>query len=147
MRNHIYLNCALTSLRKLRDDINFEAAFEYEPIEAKPKLFQHEYGRIKTAQNYYHVLAGNPPQENCPWCNGPGEMIQLKTSDLTSHSVYCIQCMQCGARGPSLNVSKDMEINKTCFNECIALLWQRWKNRRTWHDGFVNPYEVVDELD
>lgn len=145
MREHIYLNCAMDVLKKLRNDPNFEAAFEYEPYEARPRLMQHEYGRIKSAYNYYHILSGSIPQEGCPWCNSPAEVLKLWSPDLNNNSVYCIQCMKCGARGPSLNVSKEIESKSEFFHECMGLLWQRWKTRRAWHCGFVNPYEVVDD--
>lgn len=145
MREHIYLNCAMDVLKRIKNDPNFEAAFEYEPYEARPRLMQNEYGRIKSAYNYYHILSGGIRQEGCPWCNSPAEVVKLRDSGLSSHAVYCIQCLKCGARGPALNVSKDMEGKEDMFNECMALLWQRWKSRRAWHCGFVNPYEAVDD--
>jgi len=144
MKKHIYLYFSnMEQTRSLREDLRFEPVHEYLYDEA-PLAFQNEYGRIKTAQNFYHILIGRLSQEGCPWCGSPSDVVKLGNSMALVYTAYCIQCIQCGARGPSLNVSQTMHENPEMFHECMDLLWKRYKHRRPWDEGFENPYESTN---
>lgn len=141
MKKHVYLHFSnFDQLQELRDDERFESSHEYDMFDA-PKLFRNEYGRLRTYKNDYHVLVGGLEQENCPWCGSPAEVIKLWSPPSAGHTPYCIQCMRCGARGPSLIVAHTMETDKEMLDECMDMLWKGYKTRRPWDDGFVNPYE------
>lgn len=149
MKKHIYLYFSnLEQLRDLREDEKFEPLHEYTVYEY-PLALRNEYGRITTYQNYYHILVGRLEQEGCPWCGSPADVVKLGNSRVVKlgnsralgYTAYCIQCMQCGARGPALNVSETTHENTEMFHECMSLLWQRYKHRRAWDEGFENPYE------
>jgi len=136
MKKHLYFHSSnLEQIREIKKDANFEPYYEYGPMPDKMNQHQYEYGRIKTDTNYYHFIMGNPRQEGCPWCGGTAEIIEGITSSISPRK-YCIQCMRCGARGPTLNVNTDQAENP----EVVALLWQRFETRRTWDDSFINPY-------
>lgn len=140
MRKHIYLHTSnLEMVRDLREDNAFDPLYEYPPNEIS-RSFPNEYGRIKTLGNYYHIMLGQIQQDGCPWCSGPPEVIKLWGSTNTRYAAYCIQCMQCGSRGPVLNISSSAEENKEVYEEHINFMWQRYKRRRAWDDDFVNPY-------
>lgn len=144
MRKHIYLYFSnLDQLRDLRDDEKFEPSHEY-TIHNYNLILRNEYGRITTNANYYHILVGKLEQEGCPWCASPAEVVKLAVSNSLGFTVYCIQCMKCGARGPSLNISQTMHENPEMFDEYMKLLWQRYKHRRAWDEGFQNPYEKIN---
>lgn len=142
MRKHLYFYSSnLEQTKELRNDVKFQHVHEYDAHEY-PLTSRNEYGRIKTDQNYYHILFGRLEQEGCPWCGSPAKVVKLSTDKALLYTAYCIQCMGCGARGPSLNVSQTTEQNKELFDECINLLWHRYNHRRAWDEGFVNPYEL-----
>lgn len=144
MRKHLYLYFSnLNQLRALKDDAGFEPVPEYYHRE-QPLTYQNEFGRIKTAQNYYHILVGRLKQEGCPWCGYPAEVIKLGKSSALDFATYCVQCMNCGSRGPVLYISESVEQKKDAFDEYMSLLWRRYNYRRAWDEGFVNPYESPD---
>lgn len=141
MKKHIYLHFSnFDHLRDLRDDESFEGADEYDTKDTS-RLFRHEYGRLVTYKNYYHILLGRLDQEGCPWCVSPVQVVKLSIPKELGYTAYCIQCMECGSRGPSLNIPVNTQENKEMVNEFMDLLWKRYKNRRAWDEGFVNPYE------
>ena len=140
MRKHIYLHTSnFNIINDLNEDDDFEKQYNYDPISFS-KLHEYEIGRLKTDQNYYHIVLGNLKQENCPWCGGPAQVCSDFKCKIIQSSSYFIKCMQCGSTGPRLNVSESSEINKQEFEEVIDLLWQRYIRRRPWDDTFVNPY-------
>lgn len=146
MRKHIYLHFSnLDQLRELRNDDKFERPPEYYEWVGVQKAFRNEYGRIRTNQNYYHILVGHLEQDGCPWCGSPAEVVKLGNSRVLGFKTYCIQCIQCGSRGPTLNVSETSIENTEIFQDCMERLWHRYKHRRTWDDGFQNPYESITE--
>lgn len=143
MRKHIYLHTSNLDITKhLRDDHKFEIVPEYGIYEMQLSL-RNEYGRIKTDQNYYHILLGAIQQEGCPWCASPSEIKKVRDSTEFSHAVYCMQCVGCGARGPLLNVSKSIEENEEAITHITQLLNDYFKTRRAWDADFVNPYETI----
>ena len=145
MKNHLYFYCSnLDQTSHLHDYPDIKAVWQYSSHEMR-KTFQNEYGRIQTSQNYYHLLVGRMPQEGCPWCGSPCQIIHLENINAdpipSLMTKYCIQCMQCGSRGPVLNINHPNLHPKEIMEEYKEILWQRFNNRRPWDDGFVNPYE------
>lgn len=146
MRKHLYFNSSnMEQIRELKDDPAFEFAHEYPPIPDRQHQHQYEYGRLKTAKNYFHFIMGNPPQDGCPWCAGPCEIIESIPQTQLTLAKFCVQCKQCGARGPTLNVSNSQIEKAEVYSEIVALLWQRFKTRRPWDHGFINRYEQIYE--
>lgn len=145
MRKHLYFHSSnMEQIRAIKDDPAFEFCHEYPPLPDRQHQHQYEYGRIKTAKNYYHFIFGNPQQEGCPWCGGPGEIIE-GIKDSLSPQKFVIQCMQCGARGPVMNVAQSSVENREVYHEIVAIMWQRFKTRRPWDHGFINRYEQINE--
>ncbi len=144
MRKHLYFHSSnFDQIKELRHDLSFESVIEYPPIPDRINQHQYEYGRIKTATNYYHFIFGNLQQEGCPWCGGPGEIIEGISTNI-SPKKFVIQCKQCGARGPIMNVSHTCVENREVYHEIVALMWQRFKTRRPWDHGFINRYELYN---
>ncbi len=141
MRKHLYFYASnLEQIRELNEDDKFEPLPHYHPHE-HILASRNEYGRIKTNQNYYHFLVGRLSQTNCPWCGSLPEIIMVHEHTFLRRKVYCIQCTQCGARGPTLNVALEMEHDDNVMNHFKSLLWDTYNHRRAWDEGFVNPYE------
>lgn len=152
VRKHLYFHSSnFDQFRELRDDPMFEYDFEYPKIPDQQHQYQYEYGRIKTEKNYYHFIFGTPKQEGCPWCAGSCEIIEGVSQDAFAPIKYYIQCIECGARGPTLNVTNIHDVIRTqdkgnLIHQYIAeFLWQRFKTRRPWDDGLINPYEKSNE--
>ena len=144
MRKHLYFyssNLQLT--RELRQDDQFEGVQQYSSheIELTP---QNEYGRIKTNQNYYHFIFGRLSQKNCPWCDALPELLKVHESVFLERCEYCIQCMQCGSRGPILNINSSQEKDKNFMDFFKDIMWSRYNDRLAWDKDFVNPYENLE---
>lgn len=143
MKKHIYLYFSKKEqLTDLKQDDKFEFWFEYSFHEAS-HIHKNEYGRIKTNKNYYHILCGRLEKKDCPWCSSPSEVVKLSYNPVSQYTIYSIQCMKCGSRGPSLSISEAMEKNKEAFEEFMSVLWSAYKQRKPWDDGLVSPYEEV----
>lgn len=144
MRKHIYLHTSnLEYIRDLRDDNLFQCPSEYD-LKSVLKSHRNEYGRIKTNQNYYHILVGTIKQEGCPWCGYSVSLIKLK--ELTDgmimlHSRYCMQCNNCGARGPILNVNQVMEGDKILMETIESAERDRFELRRPWDENLLQKDE------
>lgn len=142
MRKHLYFYASnLEQVKALREDDQFESVHEYSSYEFQFAL-RNEYGRIKTNQNYYHLLVGGMQQEHCPWCGHFAQIIKVHEHVFMQRAIYCIQCTQCGARGPTLNIDTNVENDETVMSHFNDLLWSRYKHRRAWDDGFKNQYEI-----
>jgi hypothetical protein len=141
MRNHIYLHTSnLNIINKFKNDDLFQSCYEY-PIHEIENLHPNEYGRIKTKHNYYHILVGQIRQENCPWCAAIPFIKRIENPGLTYTAEYCMQCQGCGARGPILYVNSMMNNDDKYMDEVRCLIKHKFKTRRQWDDGLVNPYE------
>lgn len=142
MKKHLYYYSSnLDNLKDLREDDQFESVPEYNQLEIS-LVSRNEYGRIKTEQNYYHFLVGRLSQTNCPWCGALPELMKIHEHSFLMRSVYCIQCTQCGARGPTLNIVMNHEHDENMMDHYKKFMWDRYNHRRAWDDGFNNPYEV-----
>lgn len=138
MKKHIYLHTSgLEQTKTLRDDPNFERPYEYTQI-IKQRTFPNEYGRIKTRQNYYHILIGSMKQTGCPWCGNEPELIKTKKDQ--NFTTYCFTCPICLSKGPTLNIRNNLETEESMehFKEVMK---HRYTHRRPWDADFVNPYE------
>jgi len=141
MRKHLYFYVSnLEQTKEIRNDDRFEPVPEYDSYEL-PLTSRNEYGRIKTNQNYYHILVGKLEQEGCPWCGHFAQIVKVDEDVFMQRAIYCIQCTKCGARGPMLNIDVNVENNETVMSHFNDLLWTRYKHRRPWDDGFKNHYE------
>lgn len=138
MKKHIYLHTSnLEHIRRLKEDLAFEPTHEYNPSEFEHS-HQNEYGRIKTDQNYYHILIGHVKQKGCPWCGAPPILKKISDGSITRHAEYVMQCINCGARGPVLNVNQFMEQNKDAMSEVQSLMEHRFSHRLPWDEGLKN---------
>lgn len=144
MKKHIYLHSSnLENMRALRDDADFQPLYGY-PHDEAHRSSRHEYGRIKTRDNFYHILLGNMEQKGCPWCKGDVEVRNSITSVEFGWCAYWIQCDACGARGPKLNIVESITNDPKDMEEIMNLLWHRFNHRRQWDEDFHNPYVLAD---
>jgi len=149
MRNHIYLHTSnFDYAQKFRDDDSFEPAYNYS--NRIQNMSPYEWGRIKTGANYYHILVGAIRKENCPWCGEIPELKQLHDY-LDSPGLmparplsFCMQCMNCGSRGPVIHVYEQAVKNDQYMDEVKQMIKQEYSIRKQWDDGLVNPYEKQD---
>lgn len=103
MIKHLYFHSSnLKYLKNIRDDERFEGVHEYSSHEIE-LASRNEYGRIRTQKNEYHFLFGEIRQENCPWCNGDVELVEVNRNELTMRSCHCVEYCKCGSRGPLFN--------------------------------------------
>jgi len=148
MKKHIYLHSSNTDhTYDLRNDDRFESVPEYPRLEVA-KTHQYEYGRIVTDKNYYHILIGKIPQENCPWCNGSVELFKISEGNIIEKSKFCLHCKICGSRGPILNLNPQMEHDRQVMAEMTDLMMQQYKNRKAWDSDLINYYEhgILEEF-
>lgn len=132
MRNHLYFNSTnLDYIKFLRDDYLFEIVSEYPEHEANA-CHRNEWGRIKTANNYIHLIMGKVPDIGCPWCGSPAASRKIKDATIITPSQYCMECLICGARGPILNVIKEVELDPRAMEEIKDLMYQRYSYRNGW---------------
>lgn len=142
MRKHLYLFTSnLDMTRELRKDVDFLEVHRYSSHEIS-KTHPYEWGRITTSGNYYHIIIGKMRQEGCPWCASPTKIKKISDAGEGNrfYSVYCIQCMSCGSRGPYLNVTDTVEENTEAFGHIKDLMKQRYETRRYPDEDFLNPY-------
>lgn len=139
MREHFYLNSSnLEYIRKLKEDHQSEYVYEYDPISLS-KAHQNEWGRIKTDYAYYHILLGHITPEGCPWCGAESTLTKIKMASTFSPAQYCLVCIQCGSRGPILNVFADIENNPIQMENIKSFMNQKYKARRAWDEGLNEP--------
>ena len=142
MKKHIYLHTSnFNDIRDLREDRKFESVFEY-PAHECSRSHRNEYGRIKTDDNFYHILVGQIPQEDCPWCGCFCKIEKVGESTMSSHSIFCMICTVCRARGPILSILKSLENDNLAIEEYQRMMKQRFESRRCWDDRFQNHYEL-----
>ncbi len=137
MRKHLYFYSSnLEYIKEFRDDDSFESVCQY-PLEELKKCHKNEFGRIKTNQNYYHLLIGTIRNEGCPWCAAALEIDKINVT--TFSDKYFLKCINCGARGPTAF------INDLIFKDEEKWVLDRLKSifeyRLPWDHNFVNPYE------
>lgn len=138
---HIYLHTSNVEYwRDFNNDPSIEKCFEYDPFGIE-KSHQYEYGRIKTKQNYYHFLVGKIKQKDCPWCGSFCTVKRINELEVRGFSRYCMECENCGARGPILNVNLHAEQDEKHMGWFTDLIRDRFETRRHWDSDFVNHYE------
>ncbi len=139
--NHIYLHSSnLEQARILREDPYFQAPYEYGAYEMQ-RTHRNEYGRIRTPTTYYHILIGQIPQHNCPWCGIKPILKKIKESDGLSFSKYQLQCPKCEACGPTLNISPQQELNEKSMQWCTDWIQQRYQCRLPWDHKLTESIE------
>ncbi len=136
MKEHLYFQSSnLEYSRFLQDDVNFEPIHEYDLIDFQ-KITPYEWGRIKTGNNYIHLILGTILNNNCPWCKEEPYLKKVLDGDLFNFSQFCLVCPNCGSRGPVLNVRSDIEPKTIAFNQWFDLLNARYARRLSWDHGF-----------
>lgn len=141
MKRHIYLHTSNFEVTThLNEDDQFESLPNYKPKEFL-LLHQHEYGCIKTKQNFYHIILGNIKDDTCPWCNSPVELKKLGENKFTQYSHYCMKCPRCLSHGPILNVCFSAEQDQKYMDELFSFIKQRFSYRNSWDKNLVNHYE------
>ena len=123
------------------DDPAFEPVSEYCAWEFKNSL-PNEIGRIKTKENYYHIILGGVAQKGCPFCGGEPKLLRLP-SDRNLFDKYCIQCTYCESRGRSAYIHE--YANEKEWKHMRDLLLFHFKNPFPWDKDLVNPYEKAHE--
>ena len=142
-RKHLYFHSSnLEYTRELREDPHFEHSWELDPI-SRNKSFPYEYGRIKTNQNYIHIMIGRIPQKSCPWCGTEPFVNKIMDSDGFSCSQYCMQCPKCGSRGPIMYLSRAIEQDKSAQQEFLDFMKTRYTQRLPWDHDFKNPHDEL----
>lgn len=145
-RNHIYLHTSnLDCLRYLDDDDLFEHVCEYYSLEIL-KTHRNEYGRIKTDINYFHILIGKIRDDKCAWCNFELTIKCLyKDQDLhmqpKNYSKYCLECKNCGSRGPICNIVPEIEEDKIAFEHFVEIMKYRYSDRKYFDFELLNGKE------
>ena len=134
MRKNLYFYSSnLDYLENLQRDSLFEPPHSY-PYYALEKCHRHEYGRIKTDNNYFHLIMGNPLQEKCPWCNTLPVLKRInsyRSEPLTGYDSYCFECPKCGSRGPLIHIT-EMNIDDQTFEYIEAKIKAIYQQRIPW---------------
>ncbi len=145
MKKKIYLHTSdVGNIAALKQDIKFEIAACYDPISLS-KMHQNEYGRIRNYSNDYHILVGQVRQDFCPWCGERPHIKKVRESNGLSYSQYCMWCPRCFSRGPTLNVSSEMETQKILVDEYTSFMEERYSWRLAW-DHNLNIQGTSNEL-
>jgi hypothetical protein len=135
MRKHIYVNSSnLKYIEYIDKDEDFEHVSQYPPNEIT-KASAYEWGRIKTCSLYIHFIMGHVRDKNCPWCKSEVAFTPLNKdnpSDPFHYLGFCMQCMNCGSRGPvtklmaSSIITKDHEEQLRSLIECVFIERKNW---------------------
>ena len=130
MKEHIYLNTSnMASYEIIRNDSRFEPVNEY-PIYESLNLHHNEVGRLKSMDNYYHIMLGSIPQNLCPWCGGPP--LFTKVSENKNFSTYAMVCYQCGSRGAEINVHSSAMMDEKQMAEIRNISEAKYRHRLPW---------------
>lgn len=143
MKKHFYFySSKLENIKEIQTDKNFQSIYQYS-LEDQYKAFQNEFGRIKTPDNYFHLLIGRGQPTGCAWCGSDIELKKISDDDSSKMSIYCVQCIKCYSRGQSLNVKPEMECDKESMRMVKNLLIQNYNERRPCDSGLINPYDII----
>ncbi len=137
MRKHIYVNSSnLDYLQLLDADDKFERVCEY-PEHEFVKCTPYEWGRFKTDSLYIHFIMGHIRNRNCPWC-GSGVSFKPLNKDNPSdpfHQLdFCMQCMNCGSRGPVKSIMKSSLITSEGINGIRTFMESVYMQRKNWDE-------------
>lgn len=143
MIKHIYVNSSLENRHELYDSKRFIQISDYDPL-SRSKMLQNEIGMINIGNTIIHFLGGKIFSKNCPWCEGPPEIMEGSPFPVNFKNLW-IQCKECGARGPKITISIPLLESKEYRNVLVDLLWQKWSDRKAWFEDFQNPYESVTD--
>jgi len=131
-RKHLYFHSSnLKSISDINKDENFEPAFHYKDVKTHPN----EFGRIKTRQNYYHLLIGNLRQKGCAWCKS--ELKIIKTNyppTMVGGIAIVLQCIKCGSRGPIWEMNESLEGHEESMEIIKDRMEEMYMQRKPWHD-------------
>lgn len=145
MKKHFYLHTSnLENAREFTEDSSFQPTYCYPYFETYVS-FRNEYGRIKTDQNYYHIMLGTIRDDNCPWCGSVPNVVELSVGvDVpfnTQKIKFCMECFNCGSRGPVNTISFNDITDFQVKEHVKALIKQRYSERKQWDHDLKNPYE------
>lgn len=136
MRRKIYVHTSNREyLESFMEDENFEPISVYDSFDYAQNL-QYEYGRIKTHQNYIHLIFGKMPQDDCPWCGNECKMVRIENPD-DSLTLFC-ECIKCDSRGPSITFRQAAYFTTDHYLEIEDMVRQRFKRRRQWDDRLLD---------
>src|SRR5690606_12140648 len=143
-KKHIYVHIPnLDHTRDLNEDKQFEPVHYYDLISFQ-KVFENEFGRLKTKDNDFHILHVKIRRKGCPFCNN--EIIELtRVIEQVFSILYAVTCKQCGARGPILSIAKEMKYNDIAQLDIKERLDFQFSNPITWDHDFKNPYEAGND--
>ena len=116
--DHIYVHSTnldyRASLRKLNDLESFDYSCMYNSLLDK-KFSKYEAGRLRVGGVYIHFLLGHIPISGCPWCGDKMffcmEPVKTTTGLKDGYKDCYMQCSECRARGPVLNLHAKRDIN------------------------------------
>jgi len=134
---HLYFHSSnFEYIKLLNIDELFEPVFQYSQSDLK-NLIPNEYGRITTAYHCYHLIMGNIPQKECPWCGMKPVLKKLPDVNGMDYSSYCMQCPNCGSRGPVMKINPQVQIDERELERVKALISDRYSVRLPWdHESF-----------
>lgn len=130
----IYVHTSDLGIRRyLCEDPDFVPTFEYNPRQY-PNVHRNEYGYIRTEEFRIHILLGNIPQRNCPWCGI--EPCLKKLNPISGHNFvrFFLECPQCLSLGPVLNICEPALICEDAIKEYEYFVHSRYQHRLPWDD-------------
>ena len=120
MKHKIYLNTSdLKTAICIRSCDIFEPVPQYDVLD-RHKAHQYEFGKLKTKEIDFHIIIGNPPKKNCPWCGSEPVLTRLPHKSLLGFDRFCLECRNCGSQGPIMNIAEADLIGK-----------KQWMNTKT----------------
>lgn len=121
-------------LRDFRKHEDFVSPAEYEPFEFE-KTSSWEFGKLKLDNMYLHLIADASLSSNCPWCGCEVQEFfvekpeyEVKMGLMPLAKAYA-KCMDCLARGPTLNIRLLDTEDKEMVEVYKDFVLQRWRQR------------------
>ena len=100
-----------------------------------------EFGRFETHNAFYHILIGQIKNENCPWCDGIVDVIEVSKTVILGmiNLSLTVRCSNCHSQGPEKTfcLSEKMYADSTCISEVYSLLKEKYMNRKTFLDHIL----------
>jgi hypothetical protein len=116
--------------REVRDNPYFVHPHEYDVFEYA-NCSREEFGKLKLANGLQIRLIFDSGREiRCPWCGYPQPEIKNQDSIIAHMIRFFAECPRCLARGPTLNVNRNLFENTDKYlDEYKELVRQRWTVR------------------
>ena len=138
MTKHFYFHSSnLDYINEVQQDELFEHISLYNDIDFH-NIHQNEFGRIKTKDNYIHLLFGNISNDNCPWC-GSEAILEIEDDPRnvlcnsgTIKKTYYLQCRNCFSTGPHKTFAINGINNLEVEDHIIELVKSNYSYRKSW---------------